>query len=313
MKKISFIPFIGLVALLSSCSLFGGGKAPKFSKEGDEVKYEKFVELYVKAQEESEFSDTKSKLGDRTLKGTYYYSTSTSVKRGKKEISKGSSTTNKKEEMQFDYSNLVAKITSEEKETSKSTSPEGSESETDNTKTEKYYQFDKIDGTQYLVSANAKTQVYSKYTAAGEEKDKTFDYVAREELSSPMSYFTQYLQQYMRVEDFEKDTLWYVNDNLFTYVYNKEDKNTEDKYKLETNIKLKAQLDLTDGKQAVRLSYEVKAVMTLTDDYGEYKDGDVATSEQKVYADYSISSKDVNVKEVNLDDYSLSNGGGYIY
>ena len=87
MKKISFIPFIGLVALLSSCSLFGGGKAPKFSKEGDEVKYETFLEKYSEAYKNSEFSDTDSKLGDRTLKGTYYSSQSGSVKRGKKEIS----------------------------------------------------------------------------------------------------------------------------------------------------------------------------------------------------------------------------------
>lgn len=310
MKKISFIPFIGLVALLSSCSLFGGGKAPKFSKEGDEVKYETFAEKYSEAYKNSEFSDTDSKLGDRTLKGTYYSSQSGSVKRGKKEISKGSSTRSEKEEMQFDYSNLVAKITSEIKDTSKSTTPEGSESETENSKKEMYYQFDKIEGTQYLVSANAKTQVYSKVTAAGEDKDKTFDYVARNQLTSPNSYFSRYAQSN---EDFIKDTLWYVNDSLFTYVYNKEDTDKEDKYKLETNIKLKAQMDMTDGKQAVRVSYEVKAVMTLTDDYGDYKDGDVVTTEQKVYVDYSISSKDVNVKEVNLDDYTLSSGGGYIY
>ena len=311
MKKISFIPFIGLVALLSSCSLFGGGKAPKFSKEGDEVKSEKFGELYLKAQEDSEFNDSKSKLGDRTLKGTFYSSQTENVKRGKKEISKSQLTTNKKEEMQFDYSNLVAKITGEVKYTGKSSAQDGSASLTQNTKSEAYYQFDKIENIQYLVSANAKTQVYSKVTAAGEDKDETFDYFARNQLMEPMDYFYDYAN--VRSEDFVKDTLWYVNDNIFTYVYNKEDKNTEDKYKVESNTKLKAQIDMTDGKQAVRVSYENKTVTTYSDDYNGHKDGDVVTSEQKVYIDYSISSKDVNVKEVNLDDYSLSSGGGYIY
>ena len=70
MKKLRFIPLFALTALLSGCSLFGGGagKAPKFEKEGEEVKYAKFTEALEDAYKDSELYDTDSKLGDRIVK-----------------------------------------------------------------------------------------------------------------------------------------------------------------------------------------------------------------------------------------------------
>ena len=293
MKKLRLIPLLSLATLLSACSLFGGkAKEPKFSKEGDEVTYDEFNTAYQKAYMNSELNDTDSKLGDRSLKGTASYSV--------------------KGEAQFDYDNLVAKSTSEIKRTSKESSPEGTGSSTQTMKSEEYYQFTKIDGTKYLVEANAKTQVYSPYrsvSSSSDEKD-VFDLFVRSNFSSYSYMFGNYVPS---SKEEAKDYLFYNNDDvLFTIVYNEDDEEDVSYGTIKTKSKIKVQIDLTDGKQAIRISAVNKTETSYSKDYNSYLDGDVVSEENVTYVDYSISSKDVNVKEVNLDDYTLNKNNGYI-
>lgn len=313
MKKLRLIPLLSLAALLSACSLFGGkAKEPKFSKEGDEVTYEKFQEQYSKAYMDSELYDTDSKLGDRSLKGTASYSSTDLHKRGKKEINKEEDSYTVKGEAQFDYDNLVAKSTAEIKRTSKESSPEGTGSSTQTMKSEEYYQFTKIDGTKYLVEANAKTQVYSPYrsvSSSSDEKD-VFDLFVRSNFSSYSYMFGNYIPN---SKEEAKDYLFYNNDDvLFTIVYNEDDEEDVSYGTVKTKSKIKVQIDLTDGKQAIRVSAVNKTETSYSKDYNSYLDGDVVSEENVTYVDYSISSKDVNVKEVNLDDYTLNKNNGYI-
>lgn len=314
MKKLRLIPMISLAALLSGCSLFGGkAKAPSFSKEGEEVSYTEFMEKYQKSLDNSELADYDSKLGDRSLKASASYSESTVLKRGKKEVRKEERSYTIKGESQYDYDNLVAKATSETKSTQKATTQEGNGSTTETYKTEMYYQFTKIDGTKYLVSANAKTNVYSQYrpVMSGTDEDDVFDSYVRSNLSSSSYMFANYIPS---SKEEAKDYLFYVNDDLFTIVYNDEDEdNSIKEYTDQTKTKIKVQIDLTDKKQAVRIVDEKKRERTYNKDYNGYLEDDVETYEEVTYADYSVSAKDVKVNEVNLDDYSLSGSGYYVY
>ena len=110
-----------------------------------------------------------------------------------------------------------------------------------------------------------------------------------------------------------EDYLFYNNnDTIFTYVKNDEDSSKSDNYNVETTIKIKAQVNLTDKKQAARLSYETTTVYTYKKDYNGYLEDDVVTEETKAYAEMTGTAKDVNVKAVDIDDYSLiKNSYGY--
>ena len=315
MKKVRFIPLFALTALLSGCSLFGGGagKTPKFDKEGDEVKYAKFTEALTEAYQDSELYDTDSKLGDRVIKSSTSYSESRTVKRGKKEVNKSTGTQTYKAESQFDYGNLTGKETAERKYTEKSTTQEGSGSSTSNEKLEYHYQFEKVDGTKSLVMANAKTKEYRSYQSVPSSKDEedVFDSMVRSSISYVSYVFEAYLPSSSSAAE---DYLFYNNNDLiFTYSYNDETSDKSDYYNVETTSKIKAQVDLTDKKQACRLSYEVTTVYTYKKDYNGYLEDDVVTSESKRYAEFTVNSKDVNLKAVDIDDYSLVNSGGYIY
>ena len=300
MKKMRYIPIIGLAALLSSCSLFGGVKAPKFAKEGDEVKYDKFVEKFADASEDSELADYDSKLSDRIIKGNSSYSQTLSVKRGKKEIRKQTSTYVLKGEDQYDTDSLVAKLTSEIKYTTKETNEEGSSNESSTAKRESYYQYGKIDGEKKQINANAKTKTYSCSQLYGEEAD-AFDSLIRSDITSSFYTFSSSMPG---TEEAAKDYNFYINDTIFTVSYIDEDDDKTDNYKVTTTIKLKAQIDIKDGKQAFRYSREQKVVTTYTKDYNGYKEDDVVTEETKTYGETTVNSKDVKLKEVNLDDYA---------
>ena len=300
-----FIPMLALTALLSGCNLFGGGmKAPTFAKEGEEVsKYSTFIQQFQDAYKDSELYDTESKLGDRVLKANSSQSSTEVLKRGKKEVRKTESTTTMKGESQFDTSNLVGKTTSESKGTEKRSDEEGTYSSTSTSKQEQYYQFQ----NKNLVLANAKTKEYRIQASSVSNKDNYFDDLIRNSVASSSYIFQAYLPG---TESLAKDYLFYNNnDTIFTYSLNKEDEDTKSSsyYNVVTKTKLKVQIDLTNKKQAVRMSYEYKEEYTYKKDSGSYVDGDVLTQESKIYLDYTATAKDVNVKEVNLDDYELIN------
>ena len=305
MKKMRYIPMLALSALLTGCNLFGGGmKAPTFAKEGEEVsKYSTFTQQFQEAYQNSEIYDTDAKLGDRILKSNSSQSSTEVLKRGKKEVRKTESTTIMKGEAQFDYDNLVGKMTSENKSTEKRSDEESSYSSTSTSKQEQYYQFN----NKNLVLANAKTKEYRIYASSVSNKDSYFDNVVRSSLSSSIYVFSAYLPS---SDSAAKDYLFYNNnDKVFTYSLNKEDEDSKSStfYTTVTKTKLKVQIDLTDKKQAVRVSYENKVEYTYKKDSGSYVDGDVVTEEDKIYVEYTATGKELTVKEVNLNDYELIN------
>ena len=305
MKTIRCIPVMALAALLSSCSLFGGMKAPTFSKEGEEVTYEEFEEALDEALEYCEFHDEESNLGDRVIKASISQMTTDIWKRGKKEISKTEMQATDTGESQFDYSNYVAKSTDEIKDSEKNTNQEGESTRTNNINYENYYQFGTINSSYYLILVNAKTkEYYGLSQTSSNAKDFMFGNLIRSTFSYAYYSFSKYMPSSPLTA---KDYLFFNNnDTVFTYSENKEDEDKNSSFfNRSTKTKIKAQVDLTNKKQAIRLSYEYKEETEYKRDYEGYKDGDIVTSEEKYYVDYSFTAKEVTVNAVDLGNYTL--------
>lgn len=302
MNKIKCIPVLALAALLSSCSLFGA-KAPKFADEGEQVDYTDFFNRYNDAYSNSELNDTNVKLTDRIIKTSNYEMNNSVLKRGNKEISKSEMTTNIKEESQFDVDNFVGKATSESKETMKGNNPEGNGSYSLSSKSENYYQFEKENSYTYLVKANTKTQEYRfvDQVSSSRKKDVVFD----EKLRYEIVYFVELFYSYVPKTSFgSEDYLFYIkDDNLFTITLTKDETNNSSDYEYTFKRKLKIQLDLTDKKQALRISDETKTEYKYHINYDTYRDGDVVTTNQIMYAEYSVNSKNVNLSPIDVGDY----------
>lgn len=312
MRKMQFIPLLALTALLSGCNLFGGAKAPSFADEGDEVKFVRFKEKYLLAQQDSELYDEESKLTDRVFKRSYSYTTRTVIKRDKSEISTQERQTIASGESQYDVNNLVGKTTAEMKTTSKSNDQEVESSSSSNEKYEFFYQFEKINNAIHLVAANTKTKQYSSYGTASSSanKESVFDRYVRYDIQSIQSPFDNYMPANASEGS---DYLYYISDDvIFTYSKMKEtEDNKNSVYNLYSKIAFKAQLDFTDKKQSFRCSYEIKEERTYKKNDGSFRKGDVYTFEEKTYYDYNVTAKDVTVKPVNFSDYTVSTGGNW--
>ena len=318
MKNLKIIPLLSLTVLLSSCGT-ASGKAPSFAKEGDEVKYSKFQEDVYKAYKDSELYDDDTIYGDRLCKMAYYESSVETQKRGKKEISKSESATSATGEAQYDGDNYVAKTTTEMKGTYKSTVPEGEATQNANQKSEIYYQFGKVDSRQYLLSVNNKKKTYYGYTSVVDSKKDVFNSFIGEEIMSLASPFENYLPD--SEADAKEYTFYIKDETLFTYsaAIEKEENaettqynystgtSTSVKYGVKkTKLKVKVQLNLEDKNQSLKVSYEKSVQTTYTKDYNGYAEDDVVITESKSYIDYSAVAKKVDVKELDLSDYTYT-------
>ena len=304
MNKIKFIPVLTLTALLAGCNLFGG-KAPKFADSGEEVEYSYF---YDKSRDEifnGEIYDTEVKFTDRVVKYSSYEMNKSVTTRDRKEISKTEMAINRKGETQYDVDNAVAKLTSEGKSVYKANADEGNASYNITEKTEGFYQFEKESGTRFLVYANTKTKEYTRneQVSSSRKQDQIFDDLIRNDLYGLVNQFNMYVPG---SSSEAKDYLFYIkDDSLFTLTVTKEDTTKASEYNLVTKTKLKVQLNTTDSKQSLKVSNEVQRDYTYTKDYLSNRKGDVRTENVINYFDYTFTGKNVNLSNVNVDDYFL--------
>lgn len=304
MKKLRYIPLLALTAVLASCGL--NVKAPSFAEEGEEVSFVKFKEGLIKAESLSEITDIDYNLGDKVMKFSTSDTTIRTWKRGNKELAKQESQYVGKGESQYDVDNYVAKFVSEAKNTITITSQEGSSNQTSNQSYERYYQIESVKGSNCFVQVNAKTKNYfvtDKITSLNKRGD-IFDNIVRGDMAS---IITQFEGQIPYDQKSSKGYLFYNSDDIiFTIILNGETEDTSTStYKLRTQSKIKAQLDLTDKKEAFRLSYEVTHEYTYKTDYDNYASGDVVTEKTTEYMDTTISEKNVDLNNVDLGDYIL--------
>lgn len=303
MKKMRYITILAITSLLATgCS--NSLKAPTFANEGEEFNFVQFKERYLQAKKDSELSDYDYFLTDRVFKASYSSSDVHTLKRDKAEIYKSETQSVATGESQYDTDSLAAKMVAENKSSQKVTSQESNFNASSTTNAERYYQISQVSRTKYLVFANAKTKVYRLIDPVSYQNtaEDLFDNQIREDITSTFYNFEDRMP-YTGSE--AKDYLFYVsNETLFTYTINKEQEQNLSSYKLYTKIKCKAQLDLTDKKQSLRLSYEFKEELTYTRSEDSYKPGDVVTNESKVYIDYTFYAKEARVNPVDLSDYT---------
>ena len=300
-----YIPLLSLAALLIACDPAANFQAPTFAKEGDEVTYEEFQTKGQETAEDSELNDDEFSLGDRGFKIATSRYTLTTKQRDNKEFYKAEETRSGKSEAQFDYANYVGKIVTETKETTKYVNQEGESSSSSNENTESYVQFGKVNGVNGLLRVNTKTKTYSLETA-GSKSEKVFDNYVRSALSSCFYYFGGYLPN--GNQDAGKYLFYVNNGKLFTYTTNQNDEYDDfDDYEYyNTRLRIKAQIDLTDKKQALRVSYEFSEEYKYKINTYNYLRGDVIKNERKEYVEFTTTVKDYNFDAVDISNYTTN-------
>ena len=310
MKNLRLIPIILLTTFLVGCA--NAGKAPTFSSEGVEVDYEDFNDQLQVASSESELVMLTTPLQDRGSKSYRYASTISSQKRNGKEVYRAESITIEEIDAQYDFDNLVSKEEKQGKMIMKGFDSSNNATYETTSKQTHYRQFETIKFRDTFVNINANSKIYS---SLGQSSDK--ETLFNSYIISDAQVCLNYFYDYKPASIYDADNyLFYVNDEtLFTFEMS-QDKNQDlmvgtAKYgtkSIRTNIK--CQLDLTDKKQALRVKYEVTTQNNYEKDYitGEnssYFAGDVVTVEERVYIDYSLTSKKINLNPVDLSDYKM--------
>ena len=306
MKNFKYIPLFALTALLMSCGL-GGAKAPTFSNEGNEISYMDFKNQLEDARYYSEIYDTEFKLTDRIVKESYSQTRINTWKRGNKEISREEQQAISSSEIQFDFDNFVMKSVSDSKGTSKSVSPQGEINYNGKESQEVYTQIEEVNGSNCFITANAKLKTYyvSQRITSQYKREEIFDTFIRNSMYELVSLFEVHIPQ-TKAE--ASGYLFYnYDDSVFTFsLTDEKESNTEVTYKSTIKSKIKAQIDLTSKKEALRLSIETTEERTYKMNSYDYAEGDVVTYQNTLYRDVSVNGKDVNLSNINIDDYRLT-------
>ena len=305
MKKIRCIPLFALAALLAGCG--NNMKAPSFANEGEEVNYVQFKGALIEAKSLSEMYDTEYYLSDRVVKASSSTSYTNNWKRGNKELSNEEYVTSATGETQFDVDNFVAKSVGETKASRKATNQEDNHTEDSKASFEAYRQIEEIKNSTYFIEANAKTKTYAmqQKISSSNKREDIFDNYIRDSMHNLANLFDSYIP--MNQQEAKRYLFYNNDDTIFTFALTEEkNDNSQPYFNSYFKTKIKGQLDLTSKKEYFRLSYEVSEERTYNQDDGAYREGDVISIINKVYYDISVNGKDVNLNNVNIDDYRLT-------
>lgn len=306
MKKIRYIPLFALAALLASCG--PSMKAPSFANEGEEVNYVQFKGALIEAKSLSEMYDTEYYLSDRVVKASSSNSYTYNWKRGNKELSNEEYVTSATGETQFDVDNFVAKSVGETKASRKATNQEDNQTEESKASFEAYRQIEEIRNSTYFIEANAKTKTYTtqQKISSSNKREDIFDNYIRDSMHNLANLFDSYIP--MNQQEAKRYLFYNNDDTIFTFALTEErNDNSQPYFNSYFKSKIKGQLDLTSKKEYFRLSYEVSEERTYNQDDGAYREGDVINIINKVYYDISVNGKDVNLNNINIDDYKSLN------
>ena len=309
MKNLKLISILGAVALLSACSLGGDveARAPKFATMGDTVSYSDIMVTYNRLGQASELYK-EEKLGDRTLKAYTADVNSLTIKRNNKEIRKEEYKQIISLESSFDYGNLVSKTVTNMTTTQKQSNQKATGSNKYVSKEEQYRQFGVALDQDAFLQVDAKTKEYFtvENITVDADQEAIFDSYLKDSLGGLNSEFISNL-----VDD--KNYEYHINDTVLTYLYNIDRSNNYKSNNVTTHnehtiTKFKAQIDLQDGKQAVRISHEQTVETTYYEDYlpDNAHKGDVNTSKETRYVEYTISNKNVTNRPINIKDYTYA-------
>ena len=323
MKKIKLIPLLATAALLSACDLGGGIniKAPKFANEGSEYTFAELLEVVNSEEFLGEF--TKSGYDDvpsATIRNISSYVLEQKIKEGSKVIGDLSRKQSSSSLNTYDVINMRIEKKSEVKAIEKSKEPTGSSSYTTSTKTEQALRYTTVNEKDMLVLVNKLDKTYREnMDATGlDENVRRLDIKTRCETDvvSETNAFRSIVTNYSTMsEEMQKRYKCYKNDKIYTikmsYEEETETKDSSDNvvYKIKIVQSGAIQIDATKGS-TFTLKYAMDGTQTYTFikdasiGYEDYRAGQVMEITAKQYEEVSCSTKDVNLKELDLSSYT---------
>lgn len=310
MKHIKLLPLIAILCFVSGCN--NAAKEPVFGTEGDLVTFSEFNNRIQRAQRECVLFGEQS-LGDRVLKTTQISTYTRAHNSGSKEKANFSSKNTQVVEEQYDYDTHVIQENINITEESKNKSLDQNGNTKSSQKAENFYQFSPIDGEEYLIKIDNLYKTYYEVSLLGinelETKDDVFDSKMR--YGTINEAYSQFMQYYPGTEDTKYYTC-HVNNTIYTYIYQRAYKMdlVENDIKQGTTIyyfNRKAQIDFSEGNESIKYSDSVKTETTYTMNVGTFVVDDVVTVTTKYSYECSIVKSDVDLKQINLSKYTLSN------
>lgn len=310
MRAVKVLPLLSFLALLPSCNLLSQVKSPIFTTQGEEVKFAEFNRVFNESIVGKEIDpDYQEIYDDKIVKTTQSDMSSRIYKIDGKEVSKDEGKNITKTEEQYDYRSLVSKKVGESESSYNATNTEGTNSDKQSTKIEMYYQFGYSGGAESLLAVNNKTKQYTQYYSYNPNEDEktVFNNLLKNSLNYAYSAFVAQCPTTMTAANGYR--FFINNDEIFTFSYEKEQKGratsiTGENYaETLTKTKLKYQIEIANGKQAMRISNEVEVTTTVNKDGNGYKKGDVIIETSNYYEERTYKTKDVSLKAVDVSNY----------
>lgn len=326
MKKFKIIPVLAVSMLLTACQTGVKVSKPKFAAEGNEVKLADYEKALDEAFKASEWAKEDLKVGSKELKSSMSSQQVIVKKLNDKEIYKDDEKSVTQSQMQGDADNNVIVTKSTMQGERKVSSKEGKQSQTSSEKSQSTLQVGKVkvgdEEVEGIIQTNDITKQYVLEDAFDETTTKDNWYT--QQFASLVSTLTYVFQMYalpspLSSEEELAKYKFYQNDKIFTTKYVDEKDPSETKATVEGKEVVVAkstektertiQLDLTDGKMALRLAIEGNETMEYLENYSSFSEvkGTVVTEETKNYMEMTLNDKKVSLKAVDLAKYEYIN------
>ena len=322
MKKFKLIPVLAVSMLLAACQAGVKVSKPKFAAEGNEVKLEDYQKALDEAFKASEWAKEDLKVGSKELKSSTSTQEVTIKKLNDKEIYKDDQKSLTQSQMQGDADNNVIVTKSTMQGERKVSSKEGKQSQTASEKAQSTLQVGKVKvgdkEVEGIVQTNDITKQYVLEDAFDETTTKDNWYTQQfVGLVGSLTYVFQMsaIPSPLSSEEELAKYKFYQNDKIFTTKYVDEEDPSEQKVTVEGKEVVVAkstkkaertiQLDLTDGKMALRIAVESSEKTEYLENYSDFDEvkGTVVTEENKNYMEMTLNDKKVSLKAVDLAKY----------
>ena len=320
--------------LLSACNV-GGGKvkvsAPKFAAEGSEMTSDDFLKEFVTidgynvtpdgpAIKDSEYFKEDAKVSSKEMKSKSQNAETYTLTRDGKELEKVEEAQVTETTMQADTATNVIKSVMTAKASASSKKPEGKESESASYKQTAYLQEGKVNDVNGVVQALVERKTYALEDAFDTQEPRTF---------TSETWLNLYLQMIGQnageglIYDIIlakilggdlKGYKFYRSDKVYTIVYTDEQSETlkgqiatgEIEYATQTEkVESKRQMDVTEGKWVYKSSTVETEEVKYLKDYNGYFMSDVRLTKEETYSEVTLTSKNVNVKALDVSSYKV--------
>lgn len=335
MKKFKIIPVLAVSMLLTACQTGIKVSKPKFAAEGSSMKLEDFAKeflegydedynpIYGPAIKDSEFFQKDPKIGSKEMKGVDSASRVVTVTLDGKERSKSETKGIEEGVMQGDSTNkvIVGKVKTQEQLKEKTLY--GTETGSSSEKREYTYQEGKgkMSGkadVEGLVLTDDITKEYELMTPFVEGNPITsenwYSYFVSQSAQQLVGNFLDAVPTTSDEKELAKYG-YFKNDKIYTIKYASADDPVETKAiidgeetvvrKTTTKIDAIYQLDVTEGKWALKTSVEITTTVEDLVDYSMYdlRKGLTQVTERKNYSETHLNDKKVSLKAKDLSKY----------